>query len=440
MMTTNKNSVDRRQFLKQAGLGVAAGSLSLAGSTSTVLGANDRFVIGVIGCGGMGMAHCKGLATMPDVKVAYVCDVDSNRANQAKQVTKADQAVVDMRRVLDDKGVDAVFIATGDYWHAPAAILACEAGKHVYVEKPCSHNLREGQLMIEAARRTKRLVQHGTQSRSNEFIAAGIRKLREGVIGTVLVAKAWNVQLRSSIGRGKPGTPPSNVDYDLWLGPAPFVPFQANRFHGVWRWWYDFGTGDLGNDGVHELDIARWGLGVDTLPSSVSATGGKYFFDDDQQFPDTAMVSFEYAGDGKVGSKRMLFFEQRIWSTNSPWDIDNGVEFWGTKGRMMLTKRGKVEILGERNKPIEVKLPAASDRSTHARNFFEAIRAGRPLNADIETGFLSAALSHLGNIAIRLGRSPRFDPQKAQYVDDAEANQLLRRTYREGHWAVPKGA
>lgn len=432
--------LDRREFLKTSGLGVAAGSLALAAPASGMLGANERLVVGVIGCGGMGMAHCKSLAAMPDVKVAYVCDIDSNRANQAKQVTNADQSVGDLRRVLDDKAVDAVFIATPDHWHAPATLLACDAGKHVYVEKPCSHNFREGQLMVQAARRTKRVVQHGTQSRSNEFIAAAIRMLHEGAIGKVLVAKAWNVQLRSNIGHGKPGTPPPGVDYDLWVGPAPFVPFQANRFHGVWRWWYDFGTGDLGNDGVHELDIARWGLGVDTLPSSVSATGGKYVFDDDQQFPDTAMAAYEYSGDGKVGSKRMLFFEQRIWSTNAPWNIDNGVEFCGTKGKMVLTKRGKVEILGEKNKPIEAKLPPPSAKSEHARNFFNAIRTGCPPNADIETGFLSSALSHLGNIAIRLARSPRFDPRKAQFIDDNEANQLLGRTYRQGHWAIPKGA
>ena len=193
---------------------------------------------------------------------------------------------------------------------APAAILACDAGKNVYVEKPCSHNIREGRLMVEAARRNKRVVQTGTQSRSADHVIRAMELLRSGAIGDVLVAKSWNSQLRSSIGRAKPSDPPPGLDYDLWIGPAPMVPYQSNLLPGIWRWWFDFGCGDMGNDGVHDLDIARWGIGVQTHPSTVAALGGKYFFDDDQQFPDTAYVMFEYPADGR--RKKQLIFDNQL--------------------------------------------------------------------------------------------------------------------------------
>ena len=241
-----------------------------------------------------------------------------------------------------------VVVATPDHWHAPAAILACEAGKHVYVEKPQSHNLRESRLLLDAAQRNKVVVQHGTQSRSDPLVAGAVQMLREGVIGDVLVAKAWNVQQRGNIGHEQPSDPPAGLDYDMWVGPAEFVPFQKNRFHYQWHWWHNFGTGDIGNDGTHEIDYARWGLGVSGLPTTVTALGGKYFFDDDQEFPDTASCAFEWPGDGQAGSRRQLIFEMRLWSTNYPFNCDSGAEFYGTAGRMLLSKRGKVEVYGAR--------------------------------------------------------------------------------------------
>lgn len=432
----------RRTFLKRSGLGVGSATLALAGASANVLGANQRILVGVIGCGGRGGGLAGAFADLADAKVTYVCDPDSERAGQTKQAARADHAVADPRRILDDKSVDAVVIATPDHWHCPAAILACEAGKHVYVEKPCSHNIREGRLLVEAARRNRCIVQHGTQSRSSELIAGAVQMLRAGVIGKVLVAKAWNVQRRGNIGHAKPSQPPPGVDYDMWVGPAPYVPFQANRFHYKWHWWYNFGTGDMGNDGVHEIDYARWGLGVETHPSSVVALGGKYFFDDDQQFPDTQTVAFEYPDEGLpmgAGRKRMLIYEQRIWSPNPPFDVDGGAEFYGTKGRMFLSKRGKIEILDQRNRRIEAKPEDPPKLLGHQEDFLEAIKTGRRPNAEIEIGHLSSTLSHLGNIATRLGRSLRFDPQKEEIIGDEEARALIRRQYREGHWAVPKG-
>ena len=424
----------RRAFLKKLTAGAAA--LQWSGAVN-VLGANEAVVVGLIGCGGRGATVAEAMGG-----IAYVCDPDQSRlAAAAKKLNvKPENAVTDLRRVLDDKSVDAVIIATPDHWHAPAAILALEAGKHVYVEKPCSHNLRESRLLVDAARRYNRVVQHGTQSRSEGVVPGAIRMLREGVIGDVLAAKAWNIQRRKNIGHMEPSDPPPSVDYDMWVGPAEFVPFQKNRFHYDWHWWYNFGTGDIGNDGTHEIDYALWGLGVETLPARVGGLGGKYFHDDDQQFPDTMTLAFDYPGDGKVGSKRHLIFEMRIWSRNAPYDIDNGAEFYGTGGKMVLSKRGELEIMDERGREVEAQPKETPELLGHQEDFIDAIKTGRKPNADIEIGHRAVAVVHLGNIACRVGRALQFDPKTEQIVGDEEASRLLSRTYRKGgHWAVPKG-
>ncbi len=434
-------SKSRRSFMQKAGLGLA-GAAVLGSDSGRAAGANERIVLGVIGPGGMGTAHLRLLAARKDVQIAFVCDPDQKRLAAAAEVVekgsgRAPQAVQDLRRVLDNRDVTAVLIATPDHWHGPATILACNAGKHVYVEKPCSHNIREGRLMIEAARKNKRIVQVGTQSRSTETVQQAMQLLREGAIGEVLVAKVWNSQLRRNIGRGKPDSPPAHLDYDLWLGAAPKVPYQSNRLHGAWRWWHDFGCGDMGNDGVHNIDIAVWGLGVQTHPTTVAALGGKYFFDDDQQFPDTQTVLCEYAPE-KNGKKKQLIFEQRIWSPYVQEGYENGDAFYGTQGLLILGHTVGWRLYGPRNKEIKtmtgrVNLPA------HHSNFFECIRSGRTPAADIAVGHLGATICHLGNIATRLSRTLHFDPQAEQVVEDREANALVRRRYRDGHWAVPQG-
>jgi predicted dehydrogenase len=430
------NSSTRRTFLKQTGAGIA-GAAFVAASASRVLGANERLVVGLIGPGGQGQTLGNTFVGH-NVKVAYVCDADSRRREQSKAQCKADHAVADMRKVLDDKAVDAVVIATPDHWHAPATILACEAGKHVYVEKPCAHNIREGRLMIEAARRNNRVVQVGTQSRSTPTVRNAMKRLAEGAIGDVLVAKAWNSQLRANHGHKPACDPPAELDYDMWTGPAPMVPFRPSFHPGHWRWWFNFGCGDAGNDGVHDIDIARWGLGVTTHPSSVTGYGAKIFFDDDQEFPDTQYVQFEYPGDGRIGHQRLLVYEHRIWSPYVQEGHENGNAFYGTKGMMVLGKHAGWKMYGPRNKLIEeesgpISLPA------HVGDFIDAVKTGRRPNADIEIGHLSASLSHLANIIARVGRQVKFDPQKEQIVGDDAANALVRRQYREGHWAVPKG-
>ncbi|MCA9092785.1 MAG: Gfo/Idh/MocA family oxidoreductase [Planctomycetaceae bacterium] len=427
--------IRRREFLGTAALTSAAVMRGAAAASP-----NDKVVVAVIGLGGQGKGHVGSYSGLPNVEVAYVCDLDEARLAEGNKIAPNAKPVSDLRKILDDKSVDAVSIATPDHWHTPAALLALQAGKHVYVEKPCCHNVREGRMLVDAAKKAGKIVQHGTQSRSAPFIQAGIKMLREGLIGEILIARAWNVQFRGNIGKAQPTNPPQGFDYDNWVGPAPFVPFQSNRAHYTWHWWYDFGTGDAGNDGVHEIDIARWGLGVETHPSSVAAVGGKYFHDDDQQFPDTMTAAFEYPGDGAVGHRRQLTFEMRLWSTYYPNNIDNGNEFLGTKGRMLLTKRGKLEVFDGKSKRIDVDLP--EDKSVgirpHQLNFVEGIRTGSPVNADAMTGHLSSALPHLGNIACRVGRSYEFDPVKEEIIGDEEANRLLGRSYREGHWGTPK--
>jgi predicted dehydrogenase len=433
----------RRQFLQDTTACLATTAAIACTSPATGAAANEEIVVGLIGCGGRGSYLGGVFSNVNNVHIAWVSDPDKNRLKIAAKGFNGRKTRIasDMREIFDDKSVDAVIVATPDHWHAPAAILACDAGKHVYVEKPCSHNIREGRLLVDAARRNKRIVQHGTQVRSTQMMIDAVQMLRDGVIGDVLVSKAWDIQRRGSIGHGQTSDPPSELDYELWLGPTPKLPYQSNRVHSGWHWWYDFGTGDMGNDGIHDIDYARWGLGVETHPDRIVALGGKYFFDDDQQFPDTQQVTFEYGRDAKPGSKRMLIYEQRLWSTNYPFNVDSGVEFYGTKGKLFLSRRGKAQFLGERNQPIDLKINLQpQDAESHVANFIDAIRNDTRPNADIEIGHLTASLCHLGNIATRLGRSLEFHPQREQFIDDDQANRLLGRSYRDDHWATPKNA
>src|SRR5262245_32656532 len=302
----------RRSFLKASAAAVAVPAVAPA------VGKPDTLTVALIGCGGMGKNHLKLLAANKQLKIAHVCDVDVKRLEEAAKIATDGghkvTPVKDLRTVLDNRAVNAVWIATPDHWHAPAAILAADAGKHVYVEKPCSHNLREGRLMVDAGVRNKVVIQVGTQSRSTRTCQEAMARLKDGAIGEILVAKAWNSQKRRDLGHVKPADPPPHIDFDMWLGPAPVAPFYANRVHGTWRFFMDYGVGDIGNDGVHDIDVAVWGLGVETLPNRVTALGGKYFFDDDQEWPDTQYVVCEYDAGNSGKKPRQLIFEQRIWS------------------------------------------------------------------------------------------------------------------------------
>jgi predicted dehydrogenase len=431
----------RRTFLKGAGLGAAAWALSAGAARSA---AGSRILAAVIGTGGMGTHHVRQLAARKDVEIAYVCDVDQKQLAGAARLAetgsgKAPKAVKDLRQVLDDRAVDAVFIATPDHWHAPAAILALDAGKHVYVEKPCCHNIREGRLMVEAVRRSGKLLQVGTQSRSTQCVQEAMNRIKAGEIGDILVAKAWNSQLRRSIGKTQPTNPPPHLDFDLWVGPAPMVPYRSNLLPGIWRWWYDFGCGDIGNDGVHDIDVACWGLGVTTHPTVITCLGGKYFFDDDQQFPDTQYAVFEYAATGQPGQKKQLIFEQRIWSPYVQEGYENGAGFYGTKGMLLIGHTVGWKLYGPRNKLL-AEGTGAADLVAHHTNFLDGIRGEqKQLHADALAGHLSATLVHLANIAARVGRVLHFDPKTEQIVNEPAAAALVARKYRTGHWAVPRG-
>jgi predicted dehydrogenase len=436
------NASPRRTFLKQAGLGAVTLSLSQSAALSQT---QSKIVLGVIGVGGMGGGHLRLLAGREDTEIAYVCDVDEERLATAVKAAqsisgRSPKALKDLRQLLDDRDVDAVFIATPDHWHAPAAILALNAGKHVYVEKPCSHNIREGRLLTDAAQQTGKVLQVGTQSRSTEFVREAIQRIHEGEIGEVLVAKAWNSQRRGTIGKTPPSEPPAHLDFDQWVGPAPKTPYRSNLLHAVWRWWRDFGCGDIGNDGVHDIDVALWGLGVTTHPSTVSCLGGKYFFDDDQQFPDTQYAVFEYPVEGVPrGRKKQFIFEQRIWSPYVQDGYENGAAFYGTNGVMILGHTAGWRLYGPRNKLL-AEQSGSADLAAHHQNFLDCIRSGqKETNAPAIAGHRAATCVHLANIAARVERVLHFDPQLEQITNDAEAAAFVRRTYRDDHWATPHG-
>lgn len=428
----------RRQFI-----GSTAAIAASTHATAEASFADKLINVALIGCGGMGTSHLKLLANNPKFKVVGLAEVDANRLASAVKIVitaghPAPVATDDLRKTLAMPEVEAVFIATPDHWHAPATILACNAGKHVYVEKPCSHNLREGRLMIEAARKHGRIVQVGTQSRSTGHIQEAVNRLKSGAIGDILVAKAWNSQLRGNIGHRQPTEPPQELNYDHWIGPAPMRPYQPNLLPGIWRFWYDFGAGDIGNDGIHDIDIARWGLGVETHPSKITATGSKYFFDDDQQFPDNQYCVFEWPADDLIKYKRMLVYEQRDWSPYVQEGYENGNAFYGTKGMLILGKNGGWKMFGPRNKLIE-EMSGGFDLPAHHENFYTAVRLGAKPNADIAINHFSTSLCHLANIACRVGRVINFDPVGEHILNDSQADALLKRAYRDGHWAIPAG-
>jgi predicted dehydrogenase len=312
--------------------------------------------------------------------------------------------------------------------------MACDAGKDVYVEKPASHNLREGRLMVEAARRNKRIVQLGIQSRSRPSTIRAVEYVQSGKIGKPLMAKAWDVQLRDHIGHKEDSAVPQGVDYDTWTGPAIMRPFNENRFHYKWHWNWNTGTGDIGNDGVHQMDMARWALGVDR-PTVVSGMGRKLFFDDDQQTPDTMNITYNF-------NDKVLMFEMRIWNPYGMEQQENGVAVYGTNGYIHIGRWNRqwgYKVYDEKGKLVLDQGANETDMDdAHPRNFLECIKSRKAPNAEIEIGHTSSTLCHLGNIIARTNRTLKFDAASESITGDAEANKLIRREYRK-HWSVPKG-
>ncbi len=406
----------------------------------TAIGASERITIALMGVRGRGRGLTKAFCEQPDVHVAYVCDVDQNVVEPAFKLIedsgrKRPPLVADIRRCLDDKSVDAIVMGTPLHWHACGAILACDAGKDVYVEKPVSHNIREGRLMVEAARRNNRIVQVGTQLRSLPVARSMFDYVRSGQLGKTLMVKVWNAQLRHNIGH-KPDEPaPPGIDYETWTGPLPMMPFNRNRFHGTVNWHWHYGAGDIANDGVHELDLARWLLDVG-LPSEISGMGRKLYFDDDQQTPDTMNITFNY-------SERVISYEQRLWTPYMLEGCENGVAVYGDRRVLQFgafkPRNWGYRVLDDQGRMVHSEEHQGGIDQPHVRNFLDCIRSRRRPNVDIEEGHLASALSHLGNIVARSGRSIRFDPKSETVIADGEANKLVRRAYRD-HWATPRGA
>jgi predicted dehydrogenase len=427
----------RRQFLSTLSTSAIASGLLATTPSWAAASPNERFRVGIIGCGNQGTSHFRSFDQLPEAEVVYVCDIDPERVGNGIEATGG-KGIADLRKILDDPNIDGVTIALPDHWHVPAALLALSAGKHVYVEKPACHNFREGQMLAAAVKASGKTLQHGTQARSSKEIQQAIAMLHDGIIGDVLAAKCWNWQTRGTIGHAEPTEPPAGVDYDTWVGPAEWMPYQKNRFHYDWHWWYNFGAGDLGNDGVHEMDYAIWGLGVKTPPKRIAGTGGIYLYKDDRQWPDTQQVNYEYeTPDGP----RMLIYEQRLWSNSYPYNVDSGAEYYGTKGKMFISKRGKFDVFNEKKERVKTDLAGITKPQVfeHIRNWIQSAKEGKTPNAPLEVATLTTSAIHLGNISTRLQRSLVFDADKQQLVDDSEANELLGRKYRaEGHWSVPK--
>ncbi len=423
--------MNRRQFVATAISAAAAGTLKAGGRKRDL---NDTVTLAIMGLRGQGRSLTRQFASLPDVDIVFLCDVDERVLGEPARLVEGvkgrrPRLISDIRRALDDKSVDAVVVATPDHWHGPATLLACQAGKDVYVEKPPAHNFREGQMMVEASRRYGRVVQVGTQYRSLPSTQRAIEYIRTGRIGKVLMAKAWNVQLRENIGHRNDSEPPPEVDYETWVGPAPMLPFNENRFHYKWHWHWNFGTGDIGNDGIHQLDLCRWALGVE-YPTEVSGMGRKLFFEDDQQTPDTMSINFNYPN-------RVIVFEMRTWNPYGMAGTDNALAVYGSEGCVHIGRwNGRSGFKVFDGSGHLVHYDGTNEPHTHAQNFIDCIRSRKTSNADIETGHISATLSHLGNIVARTGRHLRFDGEGGTIPGDEEARNLLGREYRD-HWATP---
>ncbi len=405
--------------------------------------ASDKVLIGIMGTNGRGLEHIRAYTKIPNVEIGWICDVEDNARTKGislvEQLTgKKPVAVKDFRKILDNKDLDAMSIATPDHWHTPAAILACAAGKHVYVEKPCGHNPEEGEKLIRAARKYKRKVQMGDQRRSMPRLIAAMKQVHEGIIGNAYFARGWYYNNRKPIGEGKVVPVPATLDWDLWQGPAPREAYRDNVVPYNWHWFWNWGTGEACNNGTHEIDCMRWALGVD-YATKVSSGGGRFAAQDDWQTPDTQAISFEFGG------KKAMAWEGISCNNYSVEGSGRGFTIYGDKGTLVNKGGDDYKILDKNNKLItEAKDADATDTinplgpgenldSYHFRNFIDAITKDTPLNSEVAEGHKSVLLCQLGNIAQRVGRSLHCNPEKGgRITGDAEAMKLWGRNYQPG--------
>ncbi len=410
---------------------------TLAQSVRGLASPNDTVRVAVVGCGGRGSSHMNAWTSLPNVQLAGLVDVDDSHSERyigslQKRGLKPVPTFRDIRKVLENKDIDAVSIASPNHWHALQTIWAVQAGKDVYVEKPATHNVFESRQIVAATRKYNRIVQMGSQSRSSEALQEAVQKMKGGEFGEIYMARGLCFKARNTIGKTPVEPVPPGVDYDMWTGPAPLRPYTKNRFHYNWHWFWDTGNGDLGNQGIHEVDIARWGLGV-THPTKVTAVGGKFMFDDDQETPNTISASYEFNVGGKT---KMMTFEVRHWYSNHEAGIGGdragntiGNTFYGADGYLVIDGYNKYySYMGREQKPG----PARTSRDNHFENFINAVRTRKreDLTAEIEEGALSCVLMHLANISYRVGRTLHWDEKTWTIKNDPEANRMLTRNYR----------
>ena len=414
--------MNRRYFLLSSAVALKASQLRSP---------NDTIRAACIGVRGQGAGHIRNFSSLPNTELVAICDVDESVSGArlkdlAQRGVKAPRVYQDVRKLLEDKTIDVVSIATPNHWHALIAIWAMQAGKDVYVEKPATHNIFESRQIVAAAARYGKMVQHGSQTRSSPSIQQAVQAMKDGLLGEVYMSRGLCYKTRDTIGKARVEPVPAGVDYDLWTGPAPKREFTKNRFHYNWHWFWDTGNGDLGNQGIHEVDISRWGLGVD-YPTKISASGGKVMFDDDQETPNVQMVDYEFEVNGK---KKFLVFEVRHWHTNPEGGAKVGNLFYGEKGYMVVDGYvNAATFMGQRGEAGQ----KWQGGGNHYANFLQAVRSRKvtDLNGPIEEGAKSAVLLHLGNIAYRVGRTIHFDPKTFTCPGDKEATAMFKRAYRK---------
>ena len=441
-------SNSRRSFIKKSAAGIAAVGVGTilpgfsARSYNSILGANDRVMVAVMGVYSRGTALANSFAKQDNVEIMYVCDVDSRAEASCsggieKLGKKRPAACADFRKALDDKKLDALVVAAPDHWHAPAAILASKAGKHVYLEKPCSHNPREGELLVAAVEKYRNVIQMGNQRRSFPNVISGIAELKSGIIGRPYFAKTWYTNNRPSIGKGREIPVPSWLDYELWQGPAPRMPYKDNLIHYNWHWFWNWGTGEALNNGTHFVDLARWGLDVD-FPVRVASTGGRYRYEDDWETPDTQVISMEF--DNNTG----MTWEGLSCNGRPIEGSVVGVIFSGDNGSLRIDAGNAYSVFDLQGKLVkEVKADTVIDSrdlsnpsggldAVHIINFLDAIRKGTKLNADIMSGHKSTLLVQLGNIAQRTGKTLNINSTNGHIINDTVSEKLWSREYQQG--------
>jgi predicted dehydrogenase len=416
----------RRGFLEQSAI-LGLGAAAVLGGRA--FAANDKISVACIGVRGRGNSVMHSFAAEPDCEITHICDVREavrqQRGAEMKDKTgRMPKLVNDYRELLEDKSIDAFMVATPDHWHALLTIEGCLAGKDVYVEKPASHNILEGKTAVAAARKRERMVQVGTQIRSAAFLHEAAAYIQSGAMGKVIFGKAWETARNGDVHLAEDGDPPTGLDYEIWQGPAPERKYNRSIVDGAWRWLFDYGTGDLGNDGVHRIDYCRALMGLDGMPEAISCSGGKFFFQDDQEWPDTMLVSYDYPG-------KVLQYEMRLWSRPELFGAGEGAAIYGENGWMLVTN-SSFKVYDAAGKVVK---EGSSDvgQQAHIRNFLDAMksRSRDSLNQELYSGHVSTVMCHAGNIAWRTGKKLRFDAQSETF-DDEEANKHLGREHRKG--------